>query len=40
MFEFPAEPGKKESDGNVSYYTGKHTLLFIIGLIFCSFALV
>ena len=27
-------------DGNISYYTGKHILLFILGLIFCSFAFV
>ena len=27
-------------DGNVSYLKGKHVPLFILGLIFCSFALV
>ena len=27
-------------DGNISYYTGKHTFLFILGLIFCSFSIV
>ena len=27
-------------DGNISYYTGRHIFLFILGLIFCSFSIV
>ena len=27
-------------DGNISYYTGKHIFLFILGLLFCSFSIV